>query len=111
MKAVVAAFNQEKALVGAFSVIVQPVVEPMDRFTALQETSALRRGVRPGGDAPVAGGAGRGAGLSGCRGPGHSSALGCAQQPRLRGHTAAQARGGWKHQKQGRTHSGGACKG
>ena len=33
-KAVVAAFNQEKALVGAFSVIVQPVVEPMDRFTA-----------------------------------------------------------------------------
>ena len=35
MKAVVAAFNQEEALVGAFSVIVQPVVEPMDRFTAL----------------------------------------------------------------------------
>ena len=35
MKAVVAAFNQEKALVGAFSVIVQPVGEPMDRFTAL----------------------------------------------------------------------------
>ena len=34
MKAVVATFNQEKALVGAFSVIVQPVVEPMDRFTA-----------------------------------------------------------------------------
>ena len=33
MKAVVAAFNQEKALVGAFSVIVQP--EPMDRLTAL----------------------------------------------------------------------------
>ena len=30
MKAVVAAFNQEKALVGAFSVIVQPV----DRFAA-----------------------------------------------------------------------------
>ena len=30
MKAVVAAFNQEKALVGAFSVIVQPVVEPME---------------------------------------------------------------------------------
>ena len=30
MKAVVAAFNQEKALVGAFSVIVQPVVETMD---------------------------------------------------------------------------------
>ena len=35
MKAVVAAFNQEKALVGAFSVIVQPVVEPMDPFAAL----------------------------------------------------------------------------
>ena len=26
---------EEKALVGAFSVIVQPVVEPMDRFAAL----------------------------------------------------------------------------
>ena len=35
MKAVVAAFNQEKALVGAFSVIVQPAVEPMDQFAAL----------------------------------------------------------------------------
>ena len=35
MKALVGAFNQEKALVGSFSVIVQPVVEPMDRFTAL----------------------------------------------------------------------------
>ena len=35
MKAVVAAFNQKKALVGAFSVIVLPVVEPMDRFAAL----------------------------------------------------------------------------
>ena len=33
--ALVGAFNQEKALVGAFSVIVQPVVEPMDRFAAL----------------------------------------------------------------------------
>ena len=31
----VGAFNQEKVLVGAFSVIVQPVVEPMDRFAAL----------------------------------------------------------------------------
>ena len=29
VKALVGAFNQEKALVGAFSVIVQPVVEPM----------------------------------------------------------------------------------
>ena len=35
MKALVGAFNKEKALVGAFSVIVQPVVEPMDRFAAL----------------------------------------------------------------------------
>ena len=35
MKALVGAFNQEKALVGAFSMIVQPVVEPMDRFAAL----------------------------------------------------------------------------
>ena len=38
MKAVVATFNQEKALVGAFSVTVQPVVEPMDRFAALVES-------------------------------------------------------------------------
>ena len=35
MKAVVAAFNQEKTLVGAFSVILQTLVEPMDRFTTL----------------------------------------------------------------------------
>ena len=35
VKALVGTFNQEKALVGAFSVIVQPVVEPMDHFTAL----------------------------------------------------------------------------
>ena len=35
MKALVDAFNREKALVGAFFVIVQPVVEPMDLFTAL----------------------------------------------------------------------------
>ena len=41
MKALVGAFNQEKALVWAFSVIVQPVVEPMDRFTALVTTTAL----------------------------------------------------------------------
>ena len=39
VKVLVGAFNQEKALVGAFSVIVQPVVEPMDRFTALVITS------------------------------------------------------------------------
>ena len=35
MKALVGAFNQEKALVGAFSVIVQPVVETINRFAAL----------------------------------------------------------------------------
>ena len=35
MKELVGAFNQEKALVGAFSVIVKPIVKPMDRFTAL----------------------------------------------------------------------------
>ena len=35
MNALVGAFNQEKALVGAFSVIVQPVVEPMEHYTAL----------------------------------------------------------------------------
>ena len=39
MKALVGAFNQEKALVGAFSVIVQLVVEPMDRFTAPVEAN------------------------------------------------------------------------
>ena len=37
MKALVGAFNQEKALVGAFSVIVQPVVVPMEHYTALAE--------------------------------------------------------------------------
>ena len=35
VKALVGAFNKEKALVGAFSVIVQAAVEPMDRFAAL----------------------------------------------------------------------------
>ena len=35
MKALVGALNQEKALVGAFSMIVQPVVEPMEHYTAL----------------------------------------------------------------------------
>ena len=40
MKALVGAFNQEKALVGAFSVIVQPVVEPMERYTALPVIAA-----------------------------------------------------------------------
>ena len=37
MKTLVGAFNQEKALVGAFSVIVKP----MDRFTALVVTRCL----------------------------------------------------------------------
>ena len=35
VKALVGAINQEKAQVGAFSVIVQPVVEPMEHYTAL----------------------------------------------------------------------------
>ena len=35
VKALIGAFNQEKALVGAFSVIVQPVVETMEHYTAL----------------------------------------------------------------------------
>ena len=34
------AFNQEKALVGAFFVIVQPVVEPMEHYTALTRTGS-----------------------------------------------------------------------
>ena len=42
MKALVGAFNQEKALVGAFSVIVQPVVEPMEHYTALIYILALQ---------------------------------------------------------------------
>ena len=40
MKALVGAFNQEKALVGAFSVILQPVVEPMEHYTALLQVAA-----------------------------------------------------------------------
>ena len=39
MKAIVGAFKKQKALVGAFSVIVKPVVEPMDRFTALLQAA------------------------------------------------------------------------
>ena len=45
MKVLVGAFNQEKALVGAFSLIVQPVVEPMDRFTALVVTTVTVTGM------------------------------------------------------------------
>ena len=44
MKALVGAFNQEKALVGAFSVIVQPVVDPMEHYTALACTLDRRSG-------------------------------------------------------------------
>ena len=47
MKALVGAFNQEKALVGAFSVIVQPVVEPIDRFTALVRSDEAAAAPRP----------------------------------------------------------------
>ena len=41
VKALVDAFNQEKALVGAFSVIVQPVVEPIEHYTALFMNTGL----------------------------------------------------------------------
>ena len=36
MKALVGAFNQEKALVGAFSVIVHCTTSPINRFAALE---------------------------------------------------------------------------
>ena len=42
MKAVVGAFNQEKALVGAFSMIVQPVVDLWNRWIVLQHYYGLR---------------------------------------------------------------------
>ena len=50
MKALVGAFNQEKALVGvgAFSVIVQPVVEPMEHYKALLTTYTLFLSCIPG---------------------------------------------------------------
>ena len=41
MKALGGAFNQEKALVGAFSVIVQPVVEPLIRFRMREHEELL----------------------------------------------------------------------
>ena len=44
VKVLVGAFNQEKALVGAFSVIVKsgcPVVEPMEHYTALVVAEAV----------------------------------------------------------------------
>ena len=43
MKALVGAFNQEKALVGAFSVIVQPVVEPKEQYTTITKDEEPRR--------------------------------------------------------------------
>ena len=46
MKVLVGAFNQEKALVGAFSVIVQPVVEPMEHYTALVSSPQADRCVQ-----------------------------------------------------------------
>ena len=46
MKALVGALIQEKALVGAFSVIVQPVVEPMEHYSALVRTVCSRASVR-----------------------------------------------------------------
>ena len=48
MKALVGALNQEKALVGAFSVIVQPVVEPMEHYTALQQVHLPLLAASPG---------------------------------------------------------------
>ena len=42
MKALVGAFNQEKVLAGAFSVIVQPVVEPMDGFATLIDIDTIQ---------------------------------------------------------------------
>ena len=42
MKALVGAFNQEKALVGAFSVIVKTDCKTMDRFTAVVYTEFIQ---------------------------------------------------------------------
>ena len=44
MKALVGAFNQEKALVGVFSVSVQPVVESMENYTALARIVSTNQG-------------------------------------------------------------------
>ena len=46
MKAVVAAFNQEKALEGAFSVIAQ--LQPINRFAALPVVLPHQHGVEAG---------------------------------------------------------------
>ena len=73
MKALVGTFNQEKALVGAFSVILQPVVEPMEHYTALIPRSRLHP-VPPDRGAPLRCGGGQeragDAGVQGRRGPG-----------------------------------------
>ena len=60
MKALVGAFNREKALVGAFSVIVQLVVEPMEHYTALQLTSLLADVTLGSAGPPVSGSSGSG---------------------------------------------------
>ena len=44
MKALAGAFKQENALVGAFFVIAQLVVEPMEHYTALLMTPPLQPG-------------------------------------------------------------------
>ena len=66
MKALVGAVNKEKALVGAFSVIVQPepVVEPMEHYTALllSDWTAGGRGLRGRGEGRHRHGAGGRAG-------------------------------------------------
>ena len=48
MKALVGAINQEKALVGVFSVIVQPFMEPMEQYTALIRMVTCGRAARCG---------------------------------------------------------------
>ena len=68
MKALVGAFNQEKALVGAFSVIIQPVVEPMDRFTALVTSNVVTACAGQGEGAGPAVGAAGAAGAAGDEG-------------------------------------------
>ena len=47
LNVLVGAFNQEKALVGAFSVILKPGVEPMDRVTALIVTGQAAQFLYP----------------------------------------------------------------
>ena len=79
MKALVGAFNQEKALVGAFSVIVQPVVEPMDQFAAL--VLGCAGDLHPAEHRQVAGGGAGGAG-DGQGGEGHARQAAHQEVPR-----------------------------